>query len=72
MRVISDGVLPITAVTMATNVGAAELSAWLEDMYLPPEVLAWLGPAMAGAWLMCVLLVRIWIDALRPKSLPVR
>ncbi|WP_374158283.1 MBL fold metallo-hydrolase [Mycobacterium sp. G7A2] len=41
VMVISDGVLPITAVTMATNVGAAELSAWLEDMYLPPEVLDW-------------------------------
>jgi glyoxylase-like metal-dependent hydrolase (beta-lactamase superfamily II) len=39
--VISDGVLPITAVTLATNVAPAELSAWLEDMYLPPEVLDW-------------------------------
>lgn len=39
--VISDGVLPITAVTMATNVAPADLSAWLEDMYLPPEVLDW-------------------------------
>ncbi|MCZ8380663.1 MBL fold metallo-hydrolase [Mycobacterium sp. CPCC 205372] len=39
--VISDGVLPITAVTMATNAAPADLSAWLEDMYLPPEVLDW-------------------------------
>lgn len=41
VMVISDGVLPITAVTMATNVAPAELSAWLKDMYLPPEVLDW-------------------------------
>jgi glyoxylase-like metal-dependent hydrolase (beta-lactamase superfamily II) len=39
--VISDGVLPITAVTMATNAPPADLSAWLKDMYLPPEVLDW-------------------------------
>src|SRR3978361_466458 len=39
--VISDGVLPITAVTMATNARPADLSAWLKDMYLPPEVLDW-------------------------------
>jgi glyoxylase-like metal-dependent hydrolase (beta-lactamase superfamily II) len=39
--IISDGVLPITAVTMATNAPPAELSAWLKDMYLPPEVLDW-------------------------------
>jgi len=39
--VISDGVLPITAVTMATNAEPADLSAWLKDMYLPPEVLDW-------------------------------
>ncbi|GFM20789.1 MULTISPECIES: MBL fold metallo-hydrolase [Mycobacteriaceae] len=41
VMVISDGVLPIAAATMATNVAPAELSAWLEDMYLPPEVLDW-------------------------------
>lgn len=41
VMVISDGVLPITAVTMATNVAPADLSAWLKDMYLPPEVLDW-------------------------------
>jgi glyoxylase-like metal-dependent hydrolase (beta-lactamase superfamily II) len=39
--VISDGVLPITAVTLATNAPPADLSAWLKDMYLPPEVLDW-------------------------------
>jgi glyoxylase-like metal-dependent hydrolase (beta-lactamase superfamily II) len=41
VMVISDGVLPITAVTMATNAAPADLSAWLKDMYLPPEVLDW-------------------------------
>ncbi|MCV7435101.1 MBL fold metallo-hydrolase [Mycolicibacterium bacteremicum] len=39
--VISDGVLPITASTMATNAEPAEYSAWLKDMFLPPEVLDW-------------------------------
>jgi len=39
--VISDGVLPITAVTMATNVAPDDLSVWLKDMYLPPEIIDW-------------------------------
>lgn len=39
--VISDGVLPITAATMATNVDSAELTGWLTDMFLPPEVIDW-------------------------------
>jgi glyoxylase-like metal-dependent hydrolase (beta-lactamase superfamily II) len=39
--VISDGVLPIPAVTMATNAASADLTAWLKDMFLPPEVLDW-------------------------------
>src|SRR6478752_2552157 len=41
VMVISDGVLPITAVTMATNAAPADLSAWLKDMYLPPEITDW-------------------------------
>ena len=41
VMVISDGVLPITASTMATNVAPADLSTWLKDMYLPPEVTDW-------------------------------
>ncbi len=41
VMVISDGVLPITAVTMATNAPPADLSAWLKDMYLPPEITDW-------------------------------
>ncbi|MEA2855506.1 MAG: hypothetical protein QOE02_5579 [Rhodospirillaceae bacterium] len=39
--VISDGVLPITAPTMATNVDSTDLAAWLKDMFLPPDVLDW-------------------------------
>ncbi|MGW0163500.1 MBL fold metallo-hydrolase [Mycobacterium sp. NPDC003323] len=41
VMVISDGVLPITASTMATNAEPAEYSAWLKDMFLPPEILDW-------------------------------
>ncbi|CAN5653510.1 MBL fold metallo-hydrolase [soil metagenome] len=41
VMVISDGVLPITAVTMATNAATGDLSAWLSDMFLPPEIVDW-------------------------------
>jgi glyoxylase-like metal-dependent hydrolase (beta-lactamase superfamily II) len=39
--VISDGVLPITASTLATNVDSAELAGWLDDNFLPPEIVDW-------------------------------
>jgi glyoxylase-like metal-dependent hydrolase (beta-lactamase superfamily II) len=39
--VISDGVLPITTSTLATNADSADLAAWLEEMFLPPDVLDW-------------------------------
>ncbi|MET0702595.1 MAG: MBL fold metallo-hydrolase [Mycobacterium sp.] len=39
--VISDGVLPITASTLATNADSTDLAAWLEDMFLPAEVVDW-------------------------------
>ena len=39
--VISDGVLPITATTLATNADSRDLAAWLEDMFLPPEIVDW-------------------------------
>ncbi|MGV0850388.1 MBL fold metallo-hydrolase [Mycolicibacterium phlei] len=39
--VISDGVLPITAKTMATNAGDAEFGQWLDDRFLPHDVLDW-------------------------------
>jgi glyoxylase-like metal-dependent hydrolase (beta-lactamase superfamily II) len=39
--VISDGVLPITASTLATNVDSTELGGWLEESFLPPDVVDW-------------------------------
>ncbi|TCR66336.1 MBL fold metallo-hydrolase [Bosea sp. BK604] len=39
--VISDGVLPIPAPIMAHNVDPAVRAAWLDDMFLPPEMLDW-------------------------------
>ena len=39
--VISDGVLPITASTLATNAATAELGGWLDDMFLPRDVVDW-------------------------------
>ncbi|KJY30597.1 MBL fold metallo-hydrolase [Streptomyces sp. NRRL S-495] len=39
--VISDGVLPISPTTLATNAAPADLKAWLGDMYLPLESINW-------------------------------
>jgi len=39
--VVSDGVLPIPAKTLAHNVEPSVRAAWLEDMFLPPEMLDW-------------------------------
>jgi glyoxylase-like metal-dependent hydrolase (beta-lactamase superfamily II) len=39
--VISDGVLPITASTLATNADSTALAGWLDDMFLPPDVVDW-------------------------------
>lgn len=39
--VISDGVLPITARTMATNADQDEFGSWLDDRFLPHDVLDW-------------------------------
>jgi glyoxylase-like metal-dependent hydrolase (beta-lactamase superfamily II) len=39
--VISDGVLPIAAPVLATNVDPTAFSAWLDGMFLPHEVLDW-------------------------------
>ncbi|MDT5177489.1 MAG: hypothetical protein QOJ95_1687 [Mycobacterium sp.] len=39
--VISDGVLPITASTLATNVETADLTGWLDEMFLPSDVVDW-------------------------------
>ena len=39
--VVSDGVLPIPAPVLATNADPAVLTAWLDDMFLPPDMLEW-------------------------------
>jgi glyoxylase-like metal-dependent hydrolase (beta-lactamase superfamily II) len=39
--IVSDGILPITAPTLATNADPAVRAAWLKDMFLPPETLDW-------------------------------
>ena len=39
--VISDGVLPIPARTLAHNIEPAVRAAWLEDEFLPPDMLEW-------------------------------
>ena len=39
--VISDGVLPITAETLAYDTDSADLAAWLDDRFLPKDVLDW-------------------------------
>jgi glyoxylase-like metal-dependent hydrolase (beta-lactamase superfamily II) len=39
--VISDGVLPITSRTMATNADADEFADWLNHRFLPHDVLDW-------------------------------
>jgi len=39
--VISDGVLPISAETIAYNADSADLAGWLGDNFLPSDVLEW-------------------------------
>lgn len=39
--VVSDGVLPLPAATMATNAAPAELADWLDHMFLPPDKFDW-------------------------------
>jgi glyoxylase-like metal-dependent hydrolase (beta-lactamase superfamily II) len=39
--VISDGVLPIASKTIAYNADSADLAAWLDGMFLQPDVLEW-------------------------------
>src|SRR5712671_1921322 len=39
--VISDGVFPLPAATLATNADPADLAAWLDDLLLPPDVYKW-------------------------------
>src|SRR5215468_1884908 len=39
--VISDGVFPLAATTLATNAAPADLAAWLEDKLQAPDVFKW-------------------------------
>src|SRR5215467_5839875 len=39
--VISDGVLALSAATLATNAEPAALKAWLDDSFLPLEAFPW-------------------------------
>ncbi|MHC9292992.1 MBL fold metallo-hydrolase [Mycobacterium sp. LTG2003] len=39
--VISDGVLPITASTLATNADSSDLAAWLGHNFMPTDVVDW-------------------------------
>jgi len=39
--VISDGVLPLSAATIATNAGPADVAAWLDDMRQPQDKFHW-------------------------------
>src|SRR6201991_3550639 len=39
--VISDGVLSLPGAMLAHNAGPAVRAAWLNDMFLPPDVLEW-------------------------------
>src|SRR5258706_1615400 len=39
--VISDGVFPLPAATLATNADPADLPAWLDDRLQPPDVFKW-------------------------------
>jgi glyoxylase-like metal-dependent hydrolase (beta-lactamase superfamily II) len=41
VMVVSDGVLPIPAETIAYNVDSTVRNAWLDDMFLPPDMLDW-------------------------------
>ena len=41
MLVVSDGVLPLPAAMMATNADPAVRAAWLNDMFLPPDMFDW-------------------------------
>ena len=39
--VVSDGVLSLPGAMLGHNVDSSVRSAWLEDMFLPPDVLEW-------------------------------
>ena len=39
--VVSDGVLPLSTATMATNADPADLANWLDHMFMPPDAFDW-------------------------------
>jgi hypothetical protein len=39
--VVSDGVLPLPAARMATNVAPADLATWLDNNFLPRDKFDW-------------------------------
>jgi hypothetical protein len=41
VMVVSDGVLSLPGAMLGHNVDQAVRAAWLEDMFLPPDVLEW-------------------------------
>jgi hypothetical protein len=41
VMVVSDGVLSLPGTMLGHNVDPAVRAAWLEDMFLPPDVLEW-------------------------------
>ena len=41
VMVVSDGVLSLPGAMLGHNVHPAVRAAWLEDMFLPPDVLEW-------------------------------
>jgi hypothetical protein len=41
VMVVSDGVLNLPGAMLGHNVDPAVRAAWLEDMFLPPDVLEW-------------------------------
>jgi glyoxylase-like metal-dependent hydrolase (beta-lactamase superfamily II) len=68
--VISDGVLPLPADTLATNADPAELAAWLDDMRQPPDVFKWqLNVAVVRSGGRTVL-IDAGIGAELPKNFP--
>src|SRR5262249_57529334 len=41
VMVVSDGVLSLPSAMLGHNADAAVRAAWLEDMFLPPDMLEW-------------------------------
>jgi len=68
--VISDGVLPLPAATLATNAKPAELAAWLDDMLQPPDVFKWPVNVLVVRSGGRTILVDAGIGAELPKDFP--